>query len=61
MRRLAVRTVPDLTAPAAEVFALMADQTKAPRWQQGLHEVRRITPGPLRVGTEHEFARGSQG
>lgn len=31
--------------------------TNAPRWQNGLHEVRRLTPGPLRVGTEHDFVR----
>ena len=35
----------------------MADQTNAPRWQGGLHAVRRVTDGPLRVGTEHEFVR----
>lgn len=40
-----------------DVFAVVADQTNAPRWQSGLYEVRRVTPGPLRVGTEHVFAR----
>lgn len=57
MRRLTIQTGIDLTAPAAEVFDFVADHTNAPRWQKGLHEVRRITPGPLGVGTEHEFAR----
>ncbi|GAA3229035.1 hypothetical protein GCM10017691_20740 [Pseudonocardia petroleophila] len=41
----------------AEVFAFVADQTNAPRWQQGLHEVRRLTPGPIGVGSEHMFVR----
>ena len=57
MRRLTIQTEIDLTAPAAEVFDFVADHTNAPQWQKGLHEVRRITPGPLGVGTEHEFAR----
>lgn len=40
-----------------EVFAFLADQTNAPRWQQGLHSVRRLDPGPIGVGSEHVFVR----
>ena len=47
----------DIDRPAGEVFDFVADQTNAPRWQHGLHEVRRITPGPVGVGTEHAFVR----
>jgi len=47
----------DIDRPAGEVFDFVADQTNGPRWQDGLHEVRRITPGPVGVGTEHVFAR----
>jgi hypothetical protein len=43
--------------PPAEVFDFVSDMTNAPRWQNGLHQVRRLTPGPLRVGTEHDFVR----
>ena len=57
MRSLSIQTVIELKAPASEVFDFVADHTNAPRWQSGLHEVRRITPGPIGVGTEHEFAR----
>ncbi|WP_322455103.1 SRPBCC family protein [Nocardioides bizhenqiangii] len=39
------------------MFAFVADQTNAPRWQTDLHEVRRLTDGPLGVGSEHEFVR----
>lgn len=46
-----------IARPPAEVFAFVSDMTNAPRWQTGLHEVRRLTPGPLRVGTEHAFVR----
>lgn len=57
MRRLDIRTCLDIDRPAAEVFEFVADQTNAPRWQHGLHEVRRLTPNPLGVGTEHVFVR----
>lgn len=57
MSWLNIQTELDLAAPAAEVFDFVADHTNAPQWQKGLHEVRRITPGPIGVGTEHEFAR----
>ena len=57
MRKLNMQTRIDIDRPAAEVFDFVADQTNAPRWQQGLHEVRRITPGPIGVGTEHVFVR----
>lgn len=42
---------------AHEVFEFVADQTNAPRWQRDLDSVQRLTSGPLRVGTEHEFVR----
>ena len=32
-----------------ELFDFVADQTNAPRWQKGLAEVRRVTPGPPRL------------
>jgi hypothetical protein len=57
VRKLNIQTRIDIARPAAEVFEFVADQTNAPRWQQGLHEVRRITPGPLGVGSEHVFVR----
>ena len=47
----------DVDRPAAEVFAFVSDQLNAPRWQRGLHEVRRTTDGPIGVGSEHVFVR----
>ena len=52
-----VETTLTIARPPAEVFAFVSDMTNAPRWQTGLHEVHRLTPGPLRVGTEHDFVR----
>ena len=36
----------------AHVWAFMMDFTKAPRWRSGVREMRILTDGPLRVGTE---------
>jgi len=52
-----VTTTVEISRPAPEVFAFVADQTNGPRWQSGLADVRRLTEGPLGVGTEHEFVR----
>ena len=47
----------EIERPAGEVFAFVADQTNGPKWQAGLAEVRRVTPGPIGVGAEHVFVR----
>jgi hypothetical protein len=47
----------DVDRPAGAVFAFVRDQLNAPRWQRGLHEVRRTTDGPIGVGSEHVFVR----
>ena len=52
-----VETTIEIARPVAEVFAFVADQTNAPKWQKGLREVRRLTDGPIGVGSEHEFVR----
>lgn len=52
-----VETSVEIARPVQEVFAFVADQTNAPQWQTNLHEVRRLTQGPIGVGTEHEFVR----
>lgn len=57
MRRLELETHIELQAPASVVFDFVADHTNAPRWQSGIDEIRRITPGSIGVGTEHELTR----
>ncbi len=54
---LTVQTQIVIGAAPDVVFAFVADQTNAPRWQSGLAEVRRVTPGRLGVGSEHVFVR----
>ena len=57
MRRLQVESRIEMQAPASKVFDFVADHTNAPRWQNGIDEIQRITPGPIGVGTEHELTR----
>lgn len=52
-----IETHLDIDRPPSEVFAFVSDHTNAPRWQQGLYEVRRVSEGPIGVGTEHVFVR----
>jgi hypothetical protein len=52
-----VETQIEIARSAADVFAFVSDQTNAPRWQSGLMEVQRLTPGPIGAGTEHRFVR----
>lgn len=47
--------------PIEEVFAFLADQTNAPRWQSGLLEVRRVTDEPIGLGTKHTAVRKFMG
>ena len=51
----------DIARPVHEVFAFVSDQTNAPQWHTGLHEVRKLTEGPLGVGSEFEFVRSFAG
>jgi uncharacterized protein YndB with AHSA1/START domain len=50
-----------ISCPVDAVFAFVADQTNAPRWQQGLLEVQRITPGPPGLGSKHTLVRKFMG
>lgn len=52
-----VTTRVEIARPAQEVFDFVADQTNAPQWQTDLREVRRLTDGPIGIGSEHEFVR----
>jgi uncharacterized protein YndB with AHSA1/START domain len=47
--------------PSHEVFAFVADQANAARWQSGIVEVRRLTDGPPAVGSRHTFTRTFMG
>lgn len=47
--------------PLAEVFAFIADQTNAPRWQPDIIEVRRITGDAIGIGTKHTAVRKFMG
>jgi hypothetical protein len=43
--------------PLGEVFAYVSDLRHSAQWQDGLLEVRKLTEGPLGVGTRFAFVR----
>jgi uncharacterized protein YndB with AHSA1/START domain len=47
--------------PVEDVFAYVGDQTNAVHWQAGLIEVRRLTDGPIGLGTRHTIVRTFMG
>jgi uncharacterized protein YndB with AHSA1/START domain len=47
----------EIARPVRDVFTFVADHTNAPQWQEGLHEVRRLTAEPVGKGSEHAFVR----
>jgi uncharacterized protein YndB with AHSA1/START domain len=46
-----------INRPIEEVFAYVSDLQNGPEWQNGLVEARRITEGPLGVGTKFTDVR----
>jgi uncharacterized protein YndB with AHSA1/START domain len=47
--------------PVEEVFAYVTDLTHSAEWQAGLLEVRKLTDGPVGVGTRYAFVRQFMG
>ena len=47
--------------PIEEVFAFVSDLQNATQWQSGVLEVRRVTEGPLGIGTQFAFVRKFMG
>ncbi|WP_448808814.1 SRPBCC family protein [Agromyces bauzanensis] len=43
--------------PQAEVFAYLADFENVPRWNYAISETRKLTGGPVGVGTRYRQAR----
>jgi len=43
--------------PIEEVFAYVGDLRHSAEWQAGLSEVRKVTEGPLRIGTRFAVVR----
>ena len=50
-----------ISRPVEEVFAYVGDAGNGPKWQKALVEVRRITAGPLGVGTQYSGVRKFMG
>ena len=47
--------------PVEEVFAYVSDLTHSAEWQAGLLEVRKLTDGPVGLGTRYAFVRRFMG
>jgi hypothetical protein len=43
--------------PAGEVFAYLADAENLPRWNYAIEQTRKISPGPVGVGTVYRQTR----
>jgi len=43
--------------PAEEVFAFLADFENVPRWNYAIEETRKVSPGPVGVGTAYRQTR----
>jgi carbon monoxide dehydrogenase subunit G len=43
--------------PREEVFAFLSDLENLPRWNYAIQQTRKVTPGPLAVGTRYHQVR----
>jgi uncharacterized membrane protein len=50
-----------INRPIEEVFAYVGEMQNGPKWQPALVEVRRITEGPLGIGTQYTGVRKFMG
>jgi uncharacterized protein YndB with AHSA1/START domain len=46
-----------ITRPVGEVFAYLADAENLPRWNYAIEQTRKISPGPVGVGTVYRQTR----
>lgn len=46
-----------INRPINEVFAFISNMENGPKWQPELSEVRRITKGPVKIGSQFSSAR----
>jgi hypothetical protein len=46
-----------ITCPREEVFAFLADLENLPRWNYAIEQTRKVTAGPVAVGTRYHQVR----
>ena len=51
----------EIDAPAAEVFAYIADMSRNTEWQKGMKECRWTSEPPLRLGSTYDQVAGFMG
>ena len=47
----------DIARPPAEVFAYLADLEHTPEWNWAITSTRKVSPGPVGVGTRYQQSR----
>jgi len=55
MAKLEISTV--INRPVAEVFEFLSNSENRPKWSSGSSEVKKISKGPIGVGTTYRLAR----
>jgi uncharacterized protein YndB with AHSA1/START domain len=46
-----------INRPVADVFAFLADLENLPRWNYAIQQTRKLSPGPVAVGTRYHQVR----
>jgi len=46
-----------INRPVADVFAYLADLEKLPRWNYAIQQTRKVSPGPVAIGTRYDQVR----
>jgi carbon monoxide dehydrogenase subunit G len=49
---ITLRNALDIDRPVADVYDFIVNIENAPKWQPAVLEVKRLTPGPVRIGTQ---------
>jgi uncharacterized protein YndB with AHSA1/START domain len=49
----------EIAMPPADVFAYVSDLEHVPEWNWAIDETRKVTPGPVRVGSTYRQVRSA--
>jgi uncharacterized protein YndB with AHSA1/START domain len=55
MATAVIENVVDIARPAGEVFDFASDHMREPEWNPAMRNVRKLTDGPVGLGTQYEM------
>jgi uncharacterized protein YndB with AHSA1/START domain len=55
MATAVIENVVDIARPPAEVFDFASDHLREPEWNPAMRSVRKLTDGPIGLGTQYEM------